>query len=207
MACLEHTFVCGRRMFLSNASKQNHRRVQKTAHSETGPLLNKTNICRFSSARLKLMTSREFADRENGIGLRTRGPVRPDICFGKCCGWSMGLYNVCPCVRKLRCRCPTVGETEYKRQLFLLQFVCLSEFIQVDEGECVSTGKTTFVFLPLQSLLSLTDNGITRQNGSPSIQFFCDLYQPLFIFTMTTLRPHACTSRLLPASSLCRGTD
>lgn len=104
--------VCLWNMFPSKAVKQDHRREEKAARSETGTLLNKTNICRFSSARLKLMMSHECADRENGIGLCTRAPVRPDICFRKCCGWNMGLYGVCPCVRarvcKLRYRCPRV---------------------------------------------------------------------------------------------------
>lgn len=156
-------------MFFSNASKQDHRRVQKTAHSETGPLLNKTNICRFSSARLKLMTSRECADRENGIGLCTRAPVRPDICFGKCCGWSMALYSVRPCVCvsawKVRYRYPRLGEAGKRLLHFLLQFIYPSMFIQVDEGECVSAGKIAVVFLFLQSLLSLTGNIITHQRS------------------------------------------
>lgn len=50
--------------------------VQKTFHSE-----NRTNICCFPSARVKLMTRRQCADRENGIGWRTRVPLRPHICF------------------------------------------------------------------------------------------------------------------------------
>lgn len=32
-------------------------------------------------------------------------------------------------------------------------------------GECIRAGKTTVVFLPFQSLLSLTDNGITHQRS------------------------------------------
>lgn len=38
-------------------------------------------------------------------------------------------------------------------------------FIQVDEVECVSAGKTTTVFLSVQSLLLLRDNGITHQRS------------------------------------------
>lgn len=113
-----HTvFVCGSGMFLFflNASKPNHRQrhIQRR-----GALLDRTNICRFSSARLKLMTSREFADRENGIGLCTRGPERLDICLGKCCGWSAGLYIASVRVLKLRYGCPTLGETESRHRLF-----------------------------------------------------------------------------------------
>lgn len=103
------------------------------------------------------MTSRECADRENGIGLCTRGPVRPDICFGKCCGWSMASV----CVRMCVCVCV---EAKTALQLLLLHIYPLM-FIEVDEGECVGAGKTAAAFLPLQSLPSLTDNGITHQRG------------------------------------------
>lgn len=155
-------------MFLSNTSKEDHRRVQEMARSETGPLLNKTNICRFSSARLKLMTSCECTDRENGIGLCTRGPLRPDICFGECCGWSVWVYIVCAhmCVEMAG-----EGEADRRPQIslsfffFFWQCVYPPMFIQVDEEECVSTGKTTTVFLSLQSLLLRTDNGITHQRS------------------------------------------
>lgn len=81
----------------------------------------------------------------------------------------MGLYGVCPRVRarvcKLRYRCPRVEDTENRPLLFLLQSVYPSMFIQADEGVCVTAGKTTVVFLPFQSLLSLTDNGITHQRS------------------------------------------
>lgn len=123
-------------MWLSKTSKQDHRRLQMTARSETAPLLNKTNICRFSSARLKLMTSRECADRENGIGLCTRGPVRPDICFVKWGGWNIILYGMCAyvCVSLFyMCTCMHacvhVEATDARICRFPLQYIYSSMFI------------------------------------------------------------------------------
>lgn len=40
------------------------------------------------------MTSRECADRENGIGLCTRGLLRPDICLGRTLWMAVCLYAV-----------------------------------------------------------------------------------------------------------------
>jgi len=127
--------------------------------------LNKMNICRFSSARLKLMMSHECADGQNGIGLCTRGPERPDICFGKCWGWSIGLDSACVCVGAYKQRHLRVKEAE----MDLCYFFCRS-FIhpclwrRIKE-ECFSAGKTTTVFLPFQSLPLLIDNGITHQRS------------------------------------------
>ena len=118
-------FVEVKRSF-SKASKPDHRQVQKRTRSEKGPLLNKTNICRFSSARLKLMTSRECADRENGIGLCTRGPARPDICFGKCCGWSMASKSVCLCVCVCVCGSIQMPENQERQKIGPCFFFCSS---------------------------------------------------------------------------------
>lgn len=163
-----HICFFGRTALLPRASKKHHRWVEKTAHSETSPPLNRTNICRFSSARLKLMMSHECADRENGTGLCTRGPLRPDICFRKYCGWKMGLCSECPCV----CVCACV-EAEVRRPgsgrgtkwVPAISFVVRLSIHVYTSGwvECVSACKTTVVFLPFQSLLLLTDNRIALQ--------------------------------------------
>ncbi len=57
----------------------------------------------------------------------------------------------------------SVWEAQNRALLFLLQLIYPPMFMQVDEGECVGAGKTTVVFLPLQFLLLLTDNGITHK--------------------------------------------
>ena len=77
-------------------------------------------------------------------------------------------------------------------QLFPSSLPYAYMFIQLDEGECVSTGKTTTVSFPLQSLLPLTEiMELHIKEVSPWIQFFCDLSQALFIFTTTTPQPRA----------------
>lgn len=52
----------------------------------------------FLISKIEANDEPEHADREKAIGLCTRGPLRPDICFRNRCGWSMGLCTLCVCV-------------------------------------------------------------------------------------------------------------
>lgn len=57
-------------------------------------------------------------------------------------------------------------KSENRSLRFLSQHIYPTMFIQMDEGEYVSAGKTTAVFLLLpRSVLSLTGNGITHQRN------------------------------------------
>lgn len=116
----------------------------------------------------------------------------------------MGLYDVCQCecvcvcVCKLSCRCPRVEEAENRPLLFLLQFVYASVFIRVDEGGSVlAQVKQPSYFFPFQSLLSLTDNGITHQR---SFSLYPILLWPLQAFVHihhNNSQPQVSASRLL----------
>lgn len=174
------TFVCGSRMFLSKASKQDHRRVQKTARSEMGLPAQQNEHLPFLISEIEANDEPWVCWQREWNWIVYKRPVRPDICFGICCGWSMAL--VCGryvCVWKLRHSCLRVGEAENRPLQLLLQYIYTFMFVEVGEAECVSAGKTALVFLPLQSLLSLTDNGITHQR---SFSLYPILLRPLTAF-------------------------
>lgn len=181
-----------------NAASQ---RKNRSRHVQGwAPLLDKTNICRFSSARLKLMTRRECDDRENGIGLCTRGPERPDICFGR----SVLFYSACVRVWMPSYRCLKKAGTTDLLHIFI---PCLFE--RLDRACSHRYPPTPAHAPPLSSHLcfGVQIMELSIKEAAPCILFFCDLHQPLFVFTTTTPRTRTSTISLLPAPPLCLGRD
>lgn len=114
----------------------------------------------------------ESDDRENGIRLCTRGPEKPDICFGR----SVLVHNVRP---KLK---------EGKQKSGPLQGFSPSLCMLTQVKTTAMPPPSSFELCFGGQIMELRFKGATR-----CIPFFCDLHQPLFVFTTTTPRTRTST--------------
>lgn len=103
------------------------------------------------------MTRCDYDDREKGIGLRTSGPERPDICFGR----SVIFYSMCVCAWMLGYRCFQEGRKTHFC-LFFSPHLCP----QVDEWSTLVQVKLPPSTNSLRrSLLRRPDNGTVLQRS------------------------------------------